>query len=170
MKTKKVIVVPYNEQWQNAFEIISSELAAVLGELALSIEHVGSTSVAGLWAKPIIDIDVVIRDNAVLPAVIEKLETIGYHYEGDLGIAERYAFRYDDKPYLMPHHLYVGPQNSLELKRHLCFRDYLRNHPEAIDKYSQIKREGATLFPQDIDGYIGYKTAVIEDIYRECGL
>ena len=89
MKTKKVIVVPYNEQWQNAFEIISSELAAVLGELALSIEHVGSTSVSGLWAKPIIDIDVVIRDNAVLPAVIEKLETIGYHYEGDLGIAER---------------------------------------------------------------------------------
>jgi GrpB-like predicted nucleotidyltransferase (UPF0157 family) len=170
MKTKKVIVVPYNEQWPKEFEKIKVEIFAALGQLTVSIEHVGSTSVQGLWAKPVIDIDVVIPDNKFLPQVINKLKNIGYQYEGNLGIEGREAFRYDNKPELMLHHLYVCPQNSKELKRHLAFRDFLRTHPDAVTVYSQVKREGASLFPENIDAYIQYKSPIIEKIYRRCRL
>ena len=110
MKTKKVIVVPYNDQWPIKFEKIKTEVFATLGKLAVSIEHVRSTSVEGLWAKPIIDIDVIISDNEFLPQVIDKLENIGYQYEGNLGIEGREAFRYDNKPGFMLHHLYACPE------------------------------------------------------------
>ena len=170
MKTKKVVVLPYNTQWPKEFEKIKAEVYAALGQLAVSIEHVGSTSVQGLWAKPIIDIDVVIPDNKSMPQVIDRLERIGYQYEGNLGIEGREAFCYDSKPQLMLHHLYVCPLNSKELKRHLVFRDFLRTHSEDAEKYSQVKREGAELFPENIDAYILYKCRIIEEIYRRCGL
>lgn len=170
MKTKKVIVVPYDRQWQKEFEKIKVDISAVLGQLAVSIEHVGSTSVEGLWAKPILDIDVIISDNKFLPQVIDKLESIGYRHEGNLGIEGREAFCYDNKPEFMLHHLYVCPMDSKELKRHLVFRDYLRTHSDAVQEYSQVKREGAALFPEDIDAYIQFKSPIIEKIYRYCGL
>ena len=143
MVTKSVVVLPYDEQWEQAFAHIKDEIQEALGSLALSIEHVGSTSVRGLSAKPIIDIDIVIRDYAVFDVVVAALEEIGYHHEGDLGIAMREAFRYDGKEHLQKHHLYVCPEDSPELKRHLAFRDYLRAHPDAVREYSRIKEEGA---------------------------
>ena len=170
MKTKKVIVVSYNKKWPVEFEKIKSHINNALGATAISIEHVGSTSVVGLWAKPIIDVDVVIKDECILPTVIKKLESIGYHYEGNLGIEGRYAFGYREKFDFMSHHLYVCPESSNELKRHLCFKNYLREHPEAVEVYSKIKREGAILFQDDIDGYINYKGAVIQELYNKCGL
>ena len=168
MKTKRVVVVPYDPAWKKTFEEIREEIEAALGELAVAVEHVGSTSVEGLSAKPCIDLDVVIRDYSVFDAVAAKLETIGYFHEGDLGIKEREAFGYTNKPHL--HHLYVCPQNSPELHRHITFRNYLRCHPEAVRKYGAVKEEAARLFPQDIDGYMQYKAPCIEELYRACGL
>lgn len=153
-----------------AFEDIRAELQDALGGLCLSIEHVGSTSVKGLSAKPIIDIDVVISDRSKLGEVIKTLGGIGYHHEGDLGITGREAFGYEGKEHLMRHHLYVCEENSPELKRHLAFRDWLRTHPEAVSEYSRVKEEGARLFPDDIDGYIAHKSPFIERIYKEIGL
>jgi GrpB-like predicted nucleotidyltransferase (UPF0157 family) len=170
MRTKKVIVVPYDKGWPDEFEKIRSEISQALGDTALSIEHVGSTSVQGLWAKPIIDLDVVVADKKVLLEAIEKLEKAGYEYEGNLGIEGREAFKYEGKTELMLHHLYVCTKDSPELKRHMTFRDYLRTHPEAVEEYSQVKREGAKLYPEDIDSYLEYKGPVIEKIYRNCGL
>ena len=170
MTTRNIVVVPYDNNWKLQFEAIRAEIQAALGELALSIEHVGSTSVEGLSAKPIIDIDVVIEDESKLQAVIEKLAGIGYEHEGNLGIVCREAFGYTGKEHLQNHHLYVCTKDSPELKRHLTFRDYLRSHEEAVREYSRIKEEGAKLFPNDIDGYISYKTGWIEKIYREIGL
>ena len=95
---------------------------------------------------------------------------IGYEHEGNLGIVGREAFGYTGKEHLQNHHLYVCTKDSPELKRHLTFRDYLRSHEEAVREYSRIKEEGAKLFPNDIDGYISYKTGWIEKIYREIGL
>lgn len=170
MTTRNIVVVPYDNNWKLQFEAIRAEIQDALGELALSIEHVGSTSVEGLSAKPIIDIDVVIEDESKLQAVIEKLAGIGYEHDGNLGIVGREAFGYTGKEHLQNHHLYVCTKDSPELKRHLAFRDYLRSHEEAVRKYSRIKEEGAKLFPNDIDGYISYKTGWIEKIYREIGL
>ena len=170
MRTKKVIVVPYDKAWKSAFEEIKKEIERVIGDLIIRIEHVGSTSVEGLSAKPIIDIDVVIKDYSVFATVVQKLETIGYIHEGDLGIKDREAFKYTDKPHLMMHHLYVCPQYSEELHRHITFRDFLRSNPEAVRKYSLIKEKAAELFPNDIDGYIEYKSPCIKELYKECGL
>ena len=170
MRTSRVTVVPYDEAWMRAFEDIRRELERGLGALALSIEHVGSTSVEGLSAKPCIDIDVVIEDYGVFSEVASALEGIGYIHEGNLGIKDREAFKYSDKPQLMKHHLYVCPKESLELKRHLIFRDYLRAHPEAARKYGEVKTEAACLYPDDIDGYIEHKSHCIAEIYRKCGL
>ena len=170
MITKHVVVLPYDEQWKQDFLMIKKELASVLGQLAMRIEHVGSTSVKGLSAKPIIDIDVVIKDYTVLEEVITALGAIGYRHEGDLGIAGREAFKYDGKDHLRKHHLYVCSEDSPELKRHIAFRDYLRTHPAAVREYSNIKVEGARKYPYDIDKYIEHKSPFIERIYKEIGI
>ena len=170
MKTAKVTVVPYNPAWKSDIEKIKKELESAICGLIVGIEHIGSTSVEGLAAKPCIDIDVIIKDYSVFFDVVRKLETIGYIHEGDLGIKDREAFKYSDKPHLMAHHLYVCPQYSEELHRHITFRNFLRNNHEAVKKYSLIKEKAAELFPNDIDGYIGYKSPCIEELYIECGL
>ena len=167
MNKKHVVVVPYDEMWEKAFEDIKRELEEALGDLALRIEHVGSTSVTGLSAKPIIDIDVVIRDVSILDSVVSALAKIGYVHEGDQGIPGREAFKHDGKEHLMKHHLYVCAEDAAELKRHLGFRDYLRSHPEAVAEYSKVKEEGARLYPYNIDKYIEHKSPFIEGIYRE---
>lgn len=170
MRTRKVIVLPHDKMWKIDFENIKAEIEGTLSDLILSVEHVGSTSVEGMSAKPCIDIDVVIRDYSVFEAVVLRLATMGYIHEGNLGIKDREAFKYANKPHLRNHHLYVCPQNSEELRRHITFRDFLRTHPEAIRKYSAVKEEAAMLFPDDIDGYIRYKSPCIEELYSLCGL
>ncbi len=175
MRTKKVIVLPYDRAWKSAFEEIKAEVEAVLGDGILGIEHVGSTSVEGMSAKPCIDIDVIIKDYSVFDAVADKLKIIGYIHEGDLGIKDREAFKYVYTPRLMTQpflqrHLYVCPQASEELHRHITFRDYLRRNPEAVKKYSSVKETAAGLFPDDIDKYIEYKSPCIEEMYAMCGL
>lgn len=167
MSKKRVIVVPYDEHWKEEYLKIEKELMMVLDGLVLRIEHVGSTSVEGLSAKPIIDIDIVIEDYDVFAEVVEALDSIGYRHEGNLGIEGREAFKYDGKEHLMKHHLYVCTKDSKELKRHLFFRDYLRAHKDAVLEYSRIKEEGAKLFPGDIDKYIEHKSSFIEGIYKK---
>ncbi|MBO4579161.1 MAG: GrpB family protein [Clostridiales bacterium] len=166
MGTKHVLVLPYDEAWVTDFEKIRAELNVVLDGKVLSIEHVGSTSVPGLAAKPVIDIDVVIENLSIFEEVRSALDSIGYRHEGDLGISGREAFKYDGKEHLRKHHLYVCSKDSGELKRHIMFRDYLRAHPEAAEEYGRIKTEGAKLYPYNIDKYIEYKTPFIENIYE----
>ena len=170
MRTKRVVVVPYDEAWKNAFEEIKTEIEAEIGDLIIGIEHVGSTSVEGMSAKPCIDIDVIIKDYSVFGEIVRKLGAIGYIHEGDLGIKDREAFKYANKPHLMTHHLYVCPRDSEELHRHIAFRDFLRKNPEAVKKYSQVKETAAQLFPDEIDQYIAFKAPCIEELYKECGL
>ena len=164
-----MVVLPYDENWANDFEAIKAEVSAALGKTALAVEHVGSTSVKGLSAKPIIDLDIVVKTNEI-QKTIDLLAKIGYIHEGNLGIAGREAFHYEGKEHLRQHHLYVCPQDSPELKRHIAFRDYLRSHPDAVREYSRIKEEAAALYPYDIDKYIKHKSPVIEQIYNTIGL
>ena len=170
MQTKRVVVVAYDEAWKSAFEEIKSEIEATIGDMILGIEHVGSTSVKGLSAKPCIDIDVIIKDYSVFDDIVRKLGTIGYIHEGNLGIKDREAFKYTEKPHFMMHHLYVCPQYSKELHRHITFRDFLKHNAEAVRKYSLVKEKAAELFPNDIDKYIEYKDPCIEELYSKCGL
>ena len=167
---KQVVVRSYDKTWVDDFAAIRDELNDGLKDLALRIEHVGSTSVEGLSAKPIIDIDVVIRDRGDLPEVISALQKLGYSHEGDQGITGREAFKYEGKEHLRKHHLYVCALDSKELKRHIAFRDYLSSNPDAVAEYSRIKEEGAKLYPSDIDKYIEHKAPFIESVYKRIGL
>lgn len=170
MRTKKVFVVPYDSKWKDEFQRIKSYLQDILEKSIIAIEHVGSTSIPGLSAKPIIDIDIVIEDYDKFDDVKLRLEKAGYYHEGNLGIKDREAFAYKDKKEFMVHHLYVCPQNSEELKRHITFRNYLRTHKEDRDKYSSVKIKAALKYPSNIDSYIEAKSPCIEEIYKKCGL
>jgi len=169
---KRVIeVVPYNHEWKIQFEQIRDVLAKHLGSLVLGIEHVGSTSVPGLASKPILDIDIFISSRDELQNVINALSQLGYDHKGDLGIAGREAFSRRDKmvPYdgsnrewEVHHHLYVCARDSKELISHIAFRNYLRQNPEEVLEYSNVKKRAAKFYPHDIEGYMAYKAECIE--------
>jgi len=167
---RNIIVVPYDENWTHEFRKIKDEIFPFIKDLIISIEHVGSTSVKGLYAKPIIDINIVIDNTDILPTITQRLAQIDYTHIGDLGISGREAFKYEEKQHLMEHHLYVCPKDSNEHKRQVTFRDHLRLHPADCGKYSKVKIEMAKKFPHDIDSYINGKEPVILEIYEKCGL
>ncbi|WP_419960443.1 GrpB family protein [Psychrobacillus sp. BM2] len=168
---QKIKMEKYNPVWEKNFRCLSSIYQNKLGDLILSVEHVGSTSVKGLSAKPIIDIDIVIQNNHLLPPVIKGLEELGYYHEGDLGIKNREAFartnqnvpKDNEGTIWMEHHLYVCLLSSDELRRHLIFRDYLRDHPEALRTYESLKRELARS-TNDRESYTQGKGYFIESI------
>ena len=162
MTPNSVIVTDYDPQWPRIFEALRDRVLAALGELAVQIEHVGSTSVPGLAAKPIVDMDVVIASESNLSETISRLDAIGYKHQGDLGIAGREAFT---QPSGLPeHHLYVCVNGADELRRHIAFRDYLRSHPDDARQYSEVKRAAAQQFGNDRLAYMEAKRQVVEAI------
>ena len=159
-----VVVVDYNPLWPRQFETLGSRLANVLGGLAVTIEHVGSTAVPGLAAKPIIDIDVLLSAPEDLPSAMAALASIGYQHRGDLGVPNREAFRAPAGD--LRHHLYVCPNNT-EYHRHIAFRDHLRSHPEDASAYANLKRELACKFREDREAYNNAKREFVKSILRK---
>jgi GrpB-like predicted nucleotidyltransferase (UPF0157 family) len=157
-----VIIEDYDPRWPRFFEILRLPIAAALAELANSIEHVGSTAVPGLAAKPVIDIDVLLRSATELPDVIRKLAELGYEHKGNLGIIGREAFRTNAAA--VRHHLYVCPPESREYMRHIAFRNYLRAHPAEANAYALLKRELASKFGYDREGYNEGKSEFVRRI------
>ncbi len=141
---------------------------AVLGTEAIAIEHVGSTAVPGLAAKPIINISIVLSESNQMPCLIKRLATLEYGHLGDLGIEGREAFMHP--PHLPRHNLYACPQGSLGLRNHLAFRDYLRSNPDSVQAYGRLKRELAAKYANDIDAYTDAKTDFIVDVLSTLGL
>jgi len=159
-----IIIVDYDPAWPQLFNTLKSSIDTALGDVALSIEHIGSTSVPGLAAKPIIDIDVVVRAEDMAKA-IALLATIGYVHDGDGGIPGRERF---EQPASLPlHHLYVCAEDNAELKRHLTFRGYLRVHPEAAAAYGSLKKRLAAEHGDDREGYSVAKTEFVTDILQK---
>lgn len=169
-----VRVVNYDPDWPVVFSRLAEVLQQQLGQLAQAIEHVGSTSVPGLTAKPIIDLDIVIAKETDFPQVCNLLAELGYQHQGNLGIEGREAFKREDKTVpcagqtieWMTHNLYVCPADSRELARHLTFRNYLRTHPEVRDAYAELKQRLAKQYTYDRDGYTEAKTEFIVNILQ----
>jgi GrpB-like predicted nucleotidyltransferase (UPF0157 family) len=162
-----VSIVDYDPAWPATFAWLRDRASRVLGDIAQSIEHVGSTSVPGLAAKPIIDIDIVVPTPEASRASIARLSTLGYEHLGDLGMADREAFR--APPEDPAHHLYVCLAGSRALRNHVQFRDYLRAHPDAVAAYATLKRNLATAFAHDRLAYAEAKTAFIVRILQAQG-
>jgi GrpB-like predicted nucleotidyltransferase (UPF0157 family) len=163
-RPEPIKVVDYNAQWPAVFETLRAEVAGALGDLALAIEHVGSTAVPGLAGKPIIDIDVLLRSASDLSVCVERLASIGYEHRGDLGIPEREAFA--APPSWPAHHLYVCPPESKEFRRHVALRDYLRTHPSDAGSYGELKRSLAILYRDERSAYADGKREFIESLLR----
>ena len=153
------------------FESFREVYQVSLGDLAIAIEHVGSTSVPGLAAKPIIDIDVVIQSRDSLPTAVTRLALLGYRHEGDMGVLGREALGPDagdgvprdgSSRRWPAHHLYVCASDSIELERHLRFRDWLRSNPAVAADYGALKRRLADVYRDDPDAYTEAKTDFIE--------
>lgn len=149
-------IVPYDPSWPAVFEELRTRLAESLAGLFSRIDHVGSTAVPGLAAKPVIDLTIV---SAQAPAVIARLDSLGYHHEGDLGVAGWEAFT--TPPGLPAHHLYACAADNPALRSVLAFRDYLRIHPDTARAYAELKYLLADRFRHDRAGYTAAKSAFI---------
>ena len=144
-KNKFTVIQKYDPEWPSMFEKIKTEIVGNI-KTCSNIHHVGSTSIPGMYAKPVIDIDIEIEDLSKFAGISEELAKIGYQHEGNQGIDNREVFKrkegFDnrvlDSTY---HHLYVCTKDSEEFKRHILFRDYLRMHEEYVKKYNDIKME-----------------------------
>lgn len=162
------LVKAYDAAWADWFRALRGLLADALGNAAIAIEHVGSTSVPGLAAKGIIDIDIVFPVGR-LDAVAERLATLGYVHNGDQGVAGREAFKLADeqKRVSLPvHHLYACPQDSPELARHLFFREWMKSHPADREEYARKKFLLAVLCDHDRRLYADVKAVALDSFFR----
>lgn len=169
---RKIVVESHNPNWKYEFQKLKKLYQNTLSDIVVQIEHVGSTSVPGLSAKPILDIDIIVENKKDLEKVIDKLKSIGYIHMGNLGVEGREAFKYDEIEYqeYMEHHLYAGLKNSQGFNNHLNLREYLLNHPDGVIKYGELKAELAEKYPYDIDSYIEGKTKLITEYLEKMGL
>lgn len=163
-----IVVVAYDPQWPVLFAQLADPIRQHLHRHDVTIEHVGSTAIPGLAAKPVIDIDIVVYNADAIPAIIADLATLGYVHRGDLGIAGREAFY--APTHLPRHHLYLGHHTTPSIRNHLLVRDYLRHHPHAITAYATLKQQLAQTCGDTIDAYVAGKSQFLADILRTQGM
>lgn len=162
-----VVVTPYDPSWPSTFVWLRDRIAGPLAHITTRIEHVGSTSVPGLAAKPVIDIDIVVADASQMAHASSTLATLGYTPIGDLGIPDRHAFRAQAE--LPRHNLYVALATSTALRNHLAIRDHLRGHPADVIAYGDLKKHLASEHPDDVDAYCTAKTRFLIGLLAKCG-
>jgi GrpB-like predicted nucleotidyltransferase (UPF0157 family) len=159
-----ILIADYDPEWPALFARLRSGIEPALEGIASRIEHVGSTAVPGLAAKPIIDLDVVVPSVTDVPLAIERLASLGYVHEGDLGIVGREALR---APAALPkHHLYVCVHGSAALANHLAVRDALRADPALAQEYGRLKRRLAREVGSDRARYVAGKTVFLRAILK----
>jgi len=159
-------VVDYDPRWPGQFDEIAARVRAAFASAPLvAVEHVGSTAVTGLAAKPIIDLNVIVPMRADLSEAVVRLASLGYIHQGDKGIAGREAFRCP--PGTAWHHLYACAQDNAEHRRHVMFRDYLRAHPDLARQYEALKRDLAARFRNDRPAYNEGKTDFVEAVLKK---
>ncbi len=165
-----MLLQPHQIHWANNFAAISKVIRTALPGASITIEHIGSTAVKDLAAKPIIDIDLVFHSPAGFDSVKAGLESLGYYHNGDQGIKNREVFKRKETKEKHPildtihHHLYVCPAHSEELRRHLRFRDYLQANEEARRQYERIKYAIAEQANQDRKSYAKLKEEQASEI------
>ena len=163
---KKVEVVPHDPRWQNAFEAEAKHIAAALGENVVAVHHIGSTAISNIYAKPVVDLLVEVRDITEVDGRSSAMETLGYEVKGEFGIPGRRYFRKDNQGGIRTHQIHAFEVGSAEVERHLAFRDYMIAHPGDAQEYSELKMKLAEEHPQSMDGYMDGKDGFIKEIDR----
>ena len=163
---RKVEVVPHNPQWRDAFEAEAKQVAAALGENVVAIHHIGSTAIPDIYAKPVVDLLVEVRDITEVDGRSSAMESLGYEVMGEYGIPGRRYFRKDSREGIRTHNIHAFEAGSAEVERHLAFRDYMIAHPGDAQRYSELKRKLAEEHPRSMDGYMDGKDGFIKEMDR----
>ncbi len=160
----KVFLSAYNKSWSRLFRSERDRLRRVLGRRIREVEHVGSTSVPGLCAKPVLDLAIAIKDVSKIMRLVKPLEKIGYEYKGEYGLPGRHFFVRGEP---VTHHLHFVESGSDHWRVWLLFRDYLRRHPSEAARYEKFKRAKARKYASDRAAYTGSKSAFVEKMLRK---
>lgn len=153
----KVEVVPHDPNWRSAFETDSKLIALALRDNVVAIHHIGSTAIPQIHAKPLIDMLVEVKDIIKVDTQSSEIEALGYQAMGEFGISGRRFFRKG-----RTHHIHTFEVSSPQIERHLAFRDYMISHPEDAQQYSELKRELANKYHDNIQGYMDGKDGFIK--------
>lgn len=161
-----IVVTEYNPLWVDMFEAESAKIKDILNGNCIEVYHIGSTSVAGLAAKPVIDIMPVVYDLEEVDKVSAEFEKTGYEYMGEFGIpGRRYLRKGGDE---RTHQIHIfSKENTHDIERHLAVRNYLRTHSDVCERYAHLKKELANKFPYDIEGYCDGKEEFVQQLEKE---
>jgi GrpB-like predicted nucleotidyltransferase (UPF0157 family) len=158
-----VRLVPYTQEWERLFEEEKCRLQAAVGKYVLDIQHVGSTSIPGMLAKPILDIAIAVQNFEEAGICIQPIEQSGYEYMGENGIPRRRFFVKGDP---RTHHIHMNEMGSWDWNNQIDFRDYLIQHPESAEEYAELKLALAQRYPTDRQSYLDGKAPFIERVLQ----
>lgn len=154
-------------EWVELAERLAEAIRVKLGRSAVSVEHVGSSAVPGLAAKPIIDFAIGVRPH-IPPALVKKpLEELGYQFRGDAGDQGGLVFVLEDRPKHRVVHLHVVDHGGVQWRRYLTFRDLLLTNADARERYEHMKRELAAKFPRDRSAYTAAKESLVRGLLEQ---
>lgn len=163
LKRGVVKLESYQESWKIHFEKEAKHLLSKIGEYTLDIQHIGSTAIPGIVAKPIIDMALAIISLSEVEKIIQPLKEIGFIYRGEQGVPGRHLFVKGGED-CRTHHLHVMEKSTDEWKKHISFRDYLLKHPEEVQNYNVLKQSLAKKYKDDRGKYTEGKSDFILSI------
>lgn len=159
---RDIVVVAHDPMWSRKFASEATVVSEVLGSAVVNVHHIGSTAIPSIFAKPIIDMLVEVTSLGAVDRRAESMGAHGYEAKGEFGIPGRRYFRKDNAAGIREYQVHAFVEGSVEVDRHLAFRDYLRSHPVVAEEYSQLKRELATQHPCDSEAYRNGKDPFIK--------
>jgi len=167
LKYGTVELVPYTREWEQAFQEEMLLLRDALSTVSCQIEHIGSTAVPGLGAKPILDIGIGVSEANAIKTCIPLIEAVGYVYRGDGGSSGGHIFVRESAPEIRTHHVHLMALADPQWEAYLIFRDYLRRDMGARRSYFAAKQSLAKRFPMDRKAYTDAKNEIYQELLAE---
>lgn len=165
---REMVLLPYDPQWADTFKQIKADLLVIFGDLAIDIQHFGSTSIAGMDAKPIIDVMVIVSDIAKVDDLNPRMERAGYRPKGENGMpGRRYFQKFHSDGVNHTQHIHCYEKDNPAAVDELMFRDYLRVDPASFEAYRQVKREASAKFRHSPIEYTDFKTECVKAIMKK---
>jgi GrpB-like predicted nucleotidyltransferase (UPF0157 family) len=162
---RRVYLLPHDPEWAERAEQYGAEVAVILGPLLVRMEHIGSTSIPGIHAKPVIDLMPIVRSVEAVDTLQGAFEAAGFCWYGEYGLpGRRYLNRDDPETGERLTNVHIYAADNPEVERHIAFRDYLRAHPNSARDYEAVKLTCAANHPADISGYMDCKDAMCKQI------
>lgn len=165
--TREIIIVPYDNSWPIKYQDEVKRIKKILENEIISDHHIGSTSIPGMSAKPIIDILLEVRNISKIDEYNQKMIELGYEPRGELGIPGRRYFSREEPKDLRTHHIHAFQSGDENLARHLAFRDYMISHNKEAKIYARLKEGLARKYRYDVDAYIVGKESYVNEIERK---